>query len=424
VTARSDFTVRADRRLIRAGARSDRYVLGRVHAPLASRSTARSPVDVAFVLDRSGSMSGGKIRLAKEALRKALQGLDERDRFAVVVYDDRIDVVVESTPGSPEAKRNALDRLDQIDARGSTNLAEGWLRGAEQIAQHQRQDVVSRVLLLTDGLANVGITSAAELELHARELRRRGIATTTFGVGADFDEALLQSMAVAGGGHFYFIERAAQIPDYLTSELGEVLEIVARDVVIEVGAAEGVMVQPLSAVPVEGSGQRVRLLLGDLVSGQELDTVIQLNFPRGEIGHRVVAAFQLADREGVLRSAPLNLIWEYADNAAVDTQPRDRSVDRLVAELYAARARQEAVMLNARGDFGRAADVLRKVANRVRDYAGDDPELNRTLQTLAEEGPQFAAPMPAMERKRHHFVSGALAMMRTPEGKAKRRPEK
>jgi len=87
---------------------------------------------------------------------------------------------------------------------GSTNLAEGWLRGAEQVASHLAAEGVNRVLLLTDGLANVGITDPAQLAAHAAQLRKRGVATSTIGVGEDFDESLLQALADAGGGHFYF----------------------------------------------------------------------------------------------------------------------------------------------------------------------------------------------------------------------------
>ena len=94
------------------------------------------------------------------------------------------------------------------------------MRGCEQVALHVGGDVVSRTLLLTDGLANVGVTDRFELETHAAELRRRGVATSTFGVGHDFDEALLEAMATAGGGNFYYIEDARQIADFMTSELG------------------------------------------------------------------------------------------------------------------------------------------------------------------------------------------------------------
>ncbi|MBA3660062.1 MAG: VWA domain-containing protein, partial [Gemmatimonadales bacterium] len=112
----------SDRSLIRAGARSTRYVKVSFTAPEAPRTGGRRPVTVALVLDRSGSMSGEKIRLARTAAQSALTLLEADDRFAVVVYDEEIDLLVESSPASPVARRRAAKALDATAARGSTDL--------------------------------------------------------------------------------------------------------------------------------------------------------------------------------------------------------------------------------------------------------------------------------------------------------------
>ena len=122
MTDQTAITARADRRLVRARHRSQRFVLVSVTAPPAERERDRLPVNLAFVLDRSGSMSGEKIDLAKQTIAAALEHLDGRDRFSIVVYDDVVDVVVESTPGSAEARRNAIPRLAGVDARGIKGL--------------------------------------------------------------------------------------------------------------------------------------------------------------------------------------------------------------------------------------------------------------------------------------------------------------
>jgi hypothetical protein len=416
------FDVRPDRGLIRPTYRSNRFVLVEVTAPAAQTGRARPPVNLAFVLDRSGSMGGAKIRLAKQAVEEAIARLHDDDRFAIVVYDDKIDVVVPGTLATPDARRTALERLREIDARGSTNLGEGWLRGAEQVALGLSAEGVDRCLLLTDGLANVGITDRDALARHAGELRARGVSTTTFGVGEDFDEVLLQAMAAAGGGHFYFIATPASIRDHITSEVGETLEVVARGVTLEISAADGVRVESLSPYPVRDAHGRTEVVLGDLSSEERVEVVLRLNFPYGEAGRTTGALFSLSDRDGVMRGEA-KLAWAYADNAANDHQERDRIVDRAVARIFAARARQEAVGRNRHGDFDGARHLVEATARRIRGYAGRDAELRAILAELDGAITELAVPMMEMERKQMYARSSYAMRSRMEDGQARKGPD-
>lgn len=431
----TSITARADRRLIRANGKSERFVLVELTAPPATQDRQRPPVNLAFVLDRSGSMAGAKIELAKRAVEEAIARLDTRDRFSIVVYDEVIDVVVESTPASAEARRNATARLATVDARGSTNLGEGWLRGCEQVAAHLAREGVDRCLLLTDGLANVGITDADELARHASELRARGVSTSTFGVGNDFDERLLQAMADAGGGHFYYIADAAQIRDHIASEVGETLEVVVREAELELIVGEGVQVEAISPQPVQARGSRTVVTLGDLVADQALQIVLRLTFPYGDIGRETGAILGLldrddrdgvvrGDRDGVVRGAGSNevrLTWAYADHASNDAQPREIEVDRAVARQFAARALQEALIRNRAGDYDGARRLLKRTEGRIRTYAGRDADLRAIVNELEAEGPAYIRLMAAPELKQRHFASANLARGRTAQGAAIRR---
>ena len=332
-----------------------------------------------------------KLPLAKQATLEAIDRLDAADRFAVVTYDDQVDVVTRGTDATPEARRTASRSLAPVEPRGSTNLHAGWLTGCEQVAAGLVEQGVNRVLLLTDGLANVGVTDREELGRLAFDLRRRGVTTSTFGVGVDFDEQLLQGMADNGGGHFYFAGDVAQMRDHITSEVGETLEVVAREVVLELVLPESVRVDSLSPFRVEQAGGRARILLGDMVSGQVLTIALRLTFDFGDVGREVGALIRVADRDHAFDAAspalaPVSLAWQYADHAANDAQPRDVEVDRVVAQLFAERARQEAVRLNREGQYEAARAALAGVGRRVAGYAHGDgpPEPDRRR---AQHGP-------------------------------------
>ncbi len=279
-------------------------------------------------------------------------------------------------------------------AAASRSPAISWSRG------------INRCLLLTDGLANVGITDSDELARHAGELRARGVSTSTFGVGNDFDERLLQSLADAGGGHFYYIADAPQIADAITSEVGETLEVVARDVVLDVTARDDIRIEPISPYPASGHGNRTTIALGDLASEQAVEVVLRLSFPYGDLGRETGAIVAVTDRDGTFAAGglgetePVRLTWSYADHDANDRQSRDRDVDRAVARLFAARARQDAVQRNRGGDFVHARAALTATAQRIRSYAGDDEVMRSLVDALEGEAPMFSRTMaePALKR--------------------------
>jgi len=415
------YDIRIDRHLIRAAGGSVRYALVSITAPQAPPKAGREPLQVSLVLDRSGSMGGPKIALAREAVRQALQALRPADRFSLVVYDEEITTVVESAKATAEARRNAMEKLARVDARGSTDLHGGWRAGCDQLAAHLDAEHVGRCLLLTDGQANVGISDPAELAKLAGAARKdQRVATSTFGVGDDFDERLLHGMADAAGGRFYFIGQPAQIPDLLTSELGELLQVVARAACLTLQLPEGMEAVPLNALETAAVTGGIQIRLGDLVSGQQLDVVVAFRFPKGRAGDTIAVQFELSDRDGALAAPRQALGWSYATGRAQQGQAREVIVDRAVARLYAARARAEALELNRAGKYKEARAVLEKTALRIESYAGDDAELKANAAELRAAVDEFAEVMDARRRKQHYFASYSLSKDRMPDGKARR----
>ncbi len=415
-------SIKTDRQLIRAAARSNRYVLLGFTAPQAPRRANRRPVNVAFVLDRSGSMSGeNKFPLARQAVEQSLRMLRPEDRFSLVVYDNAVDVLARSANAIPDAIRSALDALSTIEPRGSTDLCSGWMRGCEQVSEFVDAERTSRVLLLTDGLANQGVQDRDTLARHASELRQRGVSSSTFGVGTDFDERLLRDMAHEGGGNFYFLENARQIPDLITSELGEALEVVIPNAAIELELPHRADAEVLNRFRSSFNATTLRIELGDVVSAQDVEVLVRVNFPQGEIGTGVQLRATLVG--GGVDGDSSTIGWTYASHRDNDSQLRDREVDRRVAEIYASRARAEATEANRHHDFVAARRVIERTAARIRQYAGDDPALNDCWRSLLAEQHRYdQTEMSAMVMKQSYFVAEMGMKGRAADGRARRSP--
>lgn len=415
-------TLTTDRALIRATGRSTRHVVAAIEAPLHSGSRPRLPLNLALVIDRSGSMGGDKIAQARDAACYVAGQLSPRDRLAVVAYDDIVEVLVPSTLAMPDAIAAALRRIARLNSRGTTDLSGGWLSGCREIADFLDGEQIARCLLLTDGLANRGIVDQDVLCTHAEELRARGIVTSTFGIGRDFDEVRLSALAEAGGGTFRLIRDAEEIPGLIREELKEGLEVVAPQAVLEVTAPGGVAVSSLNGFALRADVPGVtRIQLGDLVSGQVLEPIIALQFPPAAEGASVSVSFRLTDRDGALDAQPRTVSFEYAGHRANDAQPRNRTVDRRVAATHAARSKREALTFNRDGNFAGAARAIERCLERIRSYAGGDPELNSLVTDLGLAKGRMGRDMEVMARKNAFSHSSSDLKLRHLSGASVRR---
>jgi len=402
-----------------------RHVLATIVAPEGT-PRQRPPVNLGLVIDRSGSMGGDKIRIAKDAAVAAIRRLDARDRFCVVTYDDAVEVVAPSTAASARAVADAVRAIMSIEARGSTDLCGGWLRCCEQVALAPQPGAVTRVLLLTDGLANHGVVDSHEIVGHAGELRRRGVSTTTFGVGEDFDEHLLGRMADEGGGHFYYVQRDEQIPRAIETEVGESLEVTLRGAQLRVGPADLATVAPLAAFPTRREGDEWVIELGDLASLQELIVPVRVSFARHGIGGLAGSAVRLSFSvvgASVARTSA-DAVWTIVTGAEVGAQARNLAVDRAVAQAYAALARREAGRLNRDGDFAGARHQLTRVARHILGYAGDDAELQGLARALQQDAVDHQERLSSVDLKASYMRGESSLKSRDVSGSSRRRPNR
>lgn len=418
--------IQADRALIPAHTPAVCHLTITITAPgRPPRAAERPPVNVALVLDRSGSMDGRKIEMARTAVARAIRLLDPRDHLAVVVYDDQVETLLATVPASKRAKDAALEHLARIDARGSTDLAGGWFAGAVQLGSAHIEEStaasVRRVLLLTDGRANQGIVDHDALAAAAARLRAQGISTSTLGIGADFDEQLLARIATEGGGHFYFIEKATQIPDFLASELGESLEIVARDVVVDLTCSSGVAATVLNGFATDTSAGRVRVSLGDLVADQEVTLVIAVSCRPSPLETMATVDCRVTDRDHVLYQEPMRVEWRAATPTDAARQPVNQHVLVAVGRVLAERARIAALGANRRGEFDEARRIIRDIVEHLRGLAPGNQQVAAIVGDLRRDERRLGRAMRAQAAKSMHFSSYAVGLSRDPAGRARRR---
>jgi Ca-activated chloride channel family protein len=361
-------TLRADRALVPAGESARRYLEVVVTAPTLSADVERRALNISLVLDRSGSMAGDKLKYVQQAAKHALTRLTARDLVSIVTYDHNVSVAAEGQPVTDRARRELNRLIDGLRVGGRTNLSGGWLAGCDQMAafQAERPDDINRALLLTDGLANEGITDQEELTYHASQLRERGISTTTFGVGHDFNEFLLQGMADAGGGHFYFIDSPRQIPNYFKGELGELAETTAREAVLALALPAGTQASLINDVRCEGEEGALRVFLDDLYAGERRRLYVSLDLLAGELGQtfsvEAAVAYDDVASGQPRRTAAETLAFTVADAARCDAQPVDEEVQAEAARIEAEKAKLEALRLDRQGRREEAQLALRSAA--------------------------------------------------------------
>ncbi len=245
----------------------------------------RSPVNIALVLDRSGSMAGAKLTQAKEAARMAVRMLHPDDIFSFVTYDSTVQVVVPATKVSQSDE--ILRAIAEIDARGNTALFGGVSKGVAEVQKFLSTERVNSVILLSDGIANVGPSSSEELAELGRSLIKQGITVTTLGLGLNYNEDLMTALADKSDGIHRFIQEPQQLVTFFEEEFGNVMNVVAQqvDILIECGPE----VRPVRVVGREAEivGQTVRLRLNQIYSKEEKYTLLEVELPNKSIGHRL-----------------------------------------------------------------------------------------------------------------------------------------
>ncbi|MBF0573751.1 MAG: VWA domain-containing protein, partial [Desulfamplus sp.] len=203
-----------------------------------SSTPKRPPVNLSLVLDRSGSMSGSKIERAKDAAIEALQRLGKNDIFSLVVYDHNVDTTIVAQ--SAQYTEGFIPQIRQIQPGGNTALFGGVSQGAAELRKNLGGRYINRMILLSDGIANVGPSTPDDLGRLGAALIKEDISVSTVGVGTDYNEDLMAKLAQNSDGNTYFVESSQDLPRIFTAELGDLLSVVARKIIIIIDMPKGV----------------------------------------------------------------------------------------------------------------------------------------------------------------------------------------
>jgi Ca-activated chloride channel family protein len=382
--------VELDREVLPAGSAQKAMLKVTLDALKPDAERARPPVNLAVVLDKSGSMRGDKIEKAKQAAVEAVRRLDGRDRFSLVVYDSHVRTVVPAQSAANTAQIE--ERIREIRADGNTALFGGVSEGAAEVRKNLEPQYVHRIILLSDGLANVGPSSPEDLARLGAALIKEGITVTTVGVGTDYNEDLMTRLAQKSDGNTYFVKEVAELTRIFKAELGDVLSVVAKKVRISVECPTGV--RPLSILGREGriAGATVELYVNQLYGGQEKYALVEVELPMSAAGATCDVAVAKVAYEDPLTGKDAAVTATATAKFSADTNAVAQSYNAAVQKATElnrnAMVQEEAIALADKGRAKEAADKLVQSAQQLRQVAARTRDAS--LEKKAEEAEQQA----------------------------------
>jgi len=369
---------------------------------IAAPAEDRTPLNLALVLDTSGSMGDAdKMAYLKKSLDVFLHSLQSDDIVAIVIYNDDAEVL---QPAQPVGDGRWIQSVvHSLQASGSTNLYAGLMLGFEEVAKHFDVRRNNRVLLLTDGIANVGVTNPNQIAQDARAWNDRGIYLSTIGLGVDLDDALLHTLARQGQGAYHFIDSPQEMDKVFRQEANGLVEKVARDITVTIAADAGELTYLVGfdgAPPPRGATVQMR----DMGKGDS--QVLLAKFQADPLHTPVTLARVTLNYTDVFgqrqRSETRAVIITPGDTH--EAPLADIEVQRNVTIMRSAQALKRIDFLFTAGRYAEALDLARQMETELREMAAltgdaqmvEDADLFRryqlTLGEVLDENPAAEPP--------------------------------
>ena len=335
------------------------------------RTVNRAPINLALVIDRSSSMSGDKIVRAKEAAVMVLDSLRPHDIISVITYDSTVDVLVPATRA--DDRGDIRQRIMSLSPRGSTALFSGVSHGIQEARKFKTADRVNRIILLSDGRANVGPSSPAELGRLGEQAGRQGISITTIGLGLGYNEDLMANLAQRSDGNHAFAEHADHLATIFRSELGDITSVVARDIDIEI-EFDG-HVRPVRGLNRDLSirNNKAKLRLNQIYAGQEKFVLIEVDVPANKAGsQRKLASAKVGYRNLITKKRNTrrdSLRVSFSDSRSKVQKSENKVVMVAANQAIAVRENARAVALRDSGKVNEAREVLNRNSFKLEQQA-------------------------------------------------------
>lgn len=359
---------------------NDVYLTADIKA-VEQRGTSRSPVNLALVIDRSGSMSGFKLNQAKQAAKALVGQLRSEDRLTIVHYGSDVKAM-EGIFVTAENQDRLLAYIDGIWDDGGTNIGAGLSTGRDLLMKAKHDFKVNRMILISDGQPTEGVTDHASLTSIVREVRQAGISVSSIGVGTDFNEQLMESFAEVGAGAYAYLQDASQLQQIFQKDLNAAGTQVARNVTITVKVPSGArLVRTLGYTPIarstSGSEELVTIALPDFAAGTSERLVLQLSVDGTTDGVAVDVSQLTLNYTDLLASQPVTtnalVRANVTGNSSVVQQNQDGEALVFAARAQAGANTQAAVDALRKGDRAQARQFFeanKKIINGSGSVAG------------------------------------------------------
>ena len=357
---------------------------------------APPPLDLALAIDVSSSMSGEKIDAARRTAAAVAEALTADDRLTLVAFASGAELLLDALPMDEAGHAAAAAAIARLRPSGQTNLFEGWLLAAERVATAMQvaPKASHRIVLLSDGRANEGVTARSELTRHAGELLARGIITTAVGIGDGYDEELLGGMAEAGGGRLHDAGAASEIAEVVLGELREGRHALLERAVLRLTVPGSIRAEPVGAWSSTALPGAIEIRAGMLLPGRPKRVVFRLHCPKGDHGTTLLLGVSawgaLPDGAGIAEACPAETQLILVRGRENDAQSRD--IDRSLAVLQAWQAEvlRRVVQMNRDGDRRAARYYLERELRWMERFAqgvpGAEPLLAELVLVLRRVG--------------------------------------